>query len=374
MPKITRRQNTPTRYGAGASGVIKMLSQKLLHKNAKKVLKKAAKSFKKAKPYAKKTPKIIAPTVNGEWTRSLLVTKYKPCKGYNTMKNIINPGGVEDILTTTLLWGAGANDSKNQLVAVIYEQLGRSYGGTQIGAITDLIIRGAGSVANQFNTQTGNYVRKILYDYITYETSFTNNTPSCVKLTLYDCMAKTTAETTSASADTRACWITGLGDESGFVGAANAYFPGSVPTNSKYFNMKWKIIKKTVIQLGPGMTHYHKKHFAPKRLLDLEYVNKEISIKGLTTELLVVAEGMPTTSVTGLAQGPIALADMKLLVVQKIKCGIRVGGVFQAIKQQITNYLAGAPTHEYVEDTELPQTLDLKGTTAAATLIQGAIA
>ena len=290
------------------------------------------------------------------------------------MKNIINPGSVEDILTTTLTWGSGANDSKNQLVAVIYEQLGRNYNGTQIQAIADLVIRGSGSVANQFNTGTGNYVRKILYDYVTYETGFTNNTPSCIKLTLYDCLAKTTAENATASADTRACWSSGLQDESGFVGAATPYFPGSVPTNSKYFNMKWKILKKTVIQLGPGMTHYHKKHFAPKRLLDLEYVNKEISIRGLTTELLVVAEGMPTTSVQGLTSGPISLADMKLLVVQKIKCGIRVAGTFQAIKQQITNYLAGAPTKEIVEDTEFPQTMDLKGTTTATFLLPGAIA
>ena len=80
MTKVTRRTSTPVRYGAGASGVIKMLGQKLLHKAGKKLFKQAKKSFKKAKPNAKKTqtPKIISPTVNGEWTRSLLVTKYKP--------------------------------------------------------------------------------------------------------------------------------------------------------------------------------------------------------------------------------------------------------------------------------------------------------
>ena len=89
-------------------------------------------------------------------------------------------------------------------------------------------------------------------------------------------------------------------------------------------------------------------------------------VKGVHTELLVVAEGMPVSTTQGLTGVNIALADIKLLVVQKYKMCARMASIAEQRQAQQTSNLQTGVIHEFFTNTETGVLEDLKTTPMVA--------
>lgn len=290
----------------------------------------------------KKKATIIFPKVNGSYTQDMVVTKYKPNADYKINKKVSNPQKWQGILTTHLLNGVTSASQELQLVAAIKEWGTPGFDGdaSTLATIANYAIPAANSIG------VGRIGRKMVLDYAFYETSFTNQTPIAIKLTLIDVVTKVSRPLyTQSTTD----WVSGYSAYDG-PSTSLAGYPGAMPTESKQFNMNWNIVKKTQIHLDAGQTHYHKKLMRWNRCIDYQYYNDYNMIKGMNTELVVIAEGMPVNATQGLVSSNIALADIKLIVVQKFTVQARVAAILEKYSVQRTNALTAGMVNMWAQD------------------------
>jgi len=130
---------------------------------------------------------------------------------------------------------------------------------------------------------------------------WTNMSAGECTITFYLCMAKNTRST---SFDTEIEWGEGLDDASGLLGqtAISNTVIGNVPTQSKLFNMQWKIADKKTFKAQAGAKVNYNFTFKPQSIVDSEYWARHTYVKGMSYQLLVVTHGQ-----LGLSQNPLEL-------------------------------------------------------------------
>lgn len=125
---------------------------------------------------------------------------------------------------------------------------------------------------------------------VTCSAYLTNMSAGSSEITIYTVMSKNTK---TSSADPINDWSEGQDDTSGISGqlAVTPIRIGSKPTDSKLFNMNWRIVDKKRYSCGPGGKINYTFKFAPKNLCDTEYWSRNTYVKGMTFFTFVVTHG-----------------------------------------------------------------------------------
>lgn len=263
-----------------------------------------SKSHSKTKTKSKSKTKVVREQTSGESTSYTLI-KYKRKAFERTWTKLGNTCDYEGIGTVGItqvqslqqvavpVVGVYATDIQN-----VFSQAGSFWNDTT-STVIQLDPAHAGYKYNKFNIMT----YECIFEFI-------NQEPSDVSIELYDLISKVTEPTVRyANAD----WNNGLINQQG-IAAVNSYTqPYTVPTDSKLFNMTWRIHKKTVIRLAPGRLHKHTFKFHVNRVVDMGYWNDYAQVRGLTYQLMVVARGTPSDTVAGSTVGSIALTPVKII-------------------------------------------------------------
>jgi len=171
----------------------------------------------------------------------------------------------------------------------------------------------ANDTINSFNT-----IKKLLIDHIWCESLLTSSCSDLMFIDIYDCVSKITQPSLEAPALT---WANAIASEtantSGFaVGNYNQN-----PTQFKKFNIKWKVIKKTRVELGEGRTHKHVFQFKPNRFIDTAYGEEFQQIRGITVSQLLVIRG--GQAVRDVGSGAVGIGSVRLMYEATAKYTVR---------------------------------------------------
>lgn len=118
----------------------------------------------------------------------------------------------------------------------------------------------------------------------------TNMSAGASNIKLYTIMSKNTK---TSSAHPFLDWEEGQDDASGVPGQA-AVTPNRVsasPTESKLFNMNYKIVDMKKFEVGPGGKINHTFVFNPRSVVDTEYWARNTYVRGFTMWIMAVAYG-----------------------------------------------------------------------------------
>jgi len=135
----------------------------------------------------------------------------------------------------------------------------------------------------------------------------TNQSPAVCNLEIWTVMSKVTKVTYTNPEDD---WNTGDADSSST--ATNSWV-GSKPTESKFFNMNWKVKSVKKLQLAGGSTHTHVVDFNCRRYIDTEYWNKFQQIRGLTVAVFCIAWGQVGDTSNNPTVGSITTVPVKII-------------------------------------------------------------
>lgn len=157
--------------------------------------------------------------------------------------------------------------------------------------------------------QAGQRSMKFLVSSMTYSLMMSNMSLGSCEVEIYDLISKVS---TASVLLPNSQWTAGLVDEdvSALSPTINQY--GSVPTSSKAFNLTWKIVKRTKVELGPGRSHEHLFTQKPNIIMDSEYLRQFNQIKGITSAMMIVQKGLIGDSVVGTTSGVVTTTETKL--------------------------------------------------------------
>lgn len=321
-----KRKNTKPHHGGKRVKVSSKLKSRI--KNFKKV-KSVRKTFKR--PHLEK---IFRPPSSGV-SHSTTSLNHKGLKIAKSLKSLMPILRYRDFFTTGINTNVAATGfiSGVQTVGNVLN----TFVGPDITSLTNIGLKrysGTTQVGPQLSGQSNTQQSfKILLSHVSTTSSFTNAGSDCVILDIYDCISKKDY-TSTTYADPLTDWNQGvidttLGGTDYPTGAASGYryaynIPFTTPAESVLFMMKWKIVKRTKVELGLGRAHEHVFEYSPNKIVDTELyaANSSASTgnyqntKGLTHYQFVVARSIfldtvnSSTSVTGTT----SLGPVKVLV------------------------------------------------------------
>jgi hypothetical protein len=149
---------------------------------------------------------------------------------------------------------------------------------------------------------------------ITVKYIFTNASPESIVLYLYDVVPKTTTTSNRDTAVRLNCvdqWGVGLADIEGAQTNGTNYW-GNEPTETKAFNINYRVWKKRRIELGPGRSHEHIVHHRIAKYLDTSKAAESFQMRDFGFETLYVIHGLPTDDSKTLGGGNVTLAQAKV--------------------------------------------------------------
>jgi len=124
------------------------------------------------------------------------------------------------------------------------------------------------------------------------------------------------------------------------------------PTQSKAFNLKWKVLKRTSVQLVGGATHRHKFNISLRRLIDTDHFYNNGMVRGITCAQMIVVKGGQV--VTNAANSITTLPLAKVL--WEINCRYKGSGItFTPRKYLRFNTLSTAPIIPTIIDPDLDE-------------------
>lgn len=277
--------------------------------------------------------------------------KHKGVKLAKALKILMPTVRYRDFFTSnlnTLVSGTGY-ESGVQCAGIIFS----TFQGPDISNLVNIGLKNYSATTQQgpqigaeSNTQQS---FKIFLSHVNCISSYTNAGSDCVILDIYDCIAKKDFSS-GTYYDPLTDWNQGVIDTSlggttavpssgsGLQAAYN--IPFTTPSESKLFNMKWKIVQKTKVELGLGRAHDHVFEYTPNKILDTELFSANSSsstgnfenTKLLTHYQFAVARSVfldNTSSTT--ATGTVSLGPVKVLI-----GGTRMYS-FKLLGQQPTN-------------------------------------
>lgn len=133
------------------------------------------------------------------------------------------------------------------------------------------------------------FMNKCLQQYM-----FTNNQTNNVFVDIYDVVARR-----DNGWNPQAAFDAGLKDQ-GIASGTDAI--NVTPFMSTIFTQNWKVLKKTNIELGPGVSHRHIQSVALNKVWNAERMQEGgAHYQGMTTGILIVAWGAPNHDATTVA-------------------------------------------------------------------------
>lgn len=155
---------------------------------------------------------------------------------------------------------------------------------------------------------TGNrkmFIRKISATY-----TFVNQGPTSNITDVYWLLPK---DTQKVILDPAQIWNTGYSEFLGNASGNSSTFVGAKPTDSKDFNMVYKIVKKFTWKFDPGQERIIRFTFNVNRFVDTDYINSFQCIKGLTMQTLLVVKGVTADTAQTHAIANISLTPAKVI-------------------------------------------------------------
>ena len=186
------------------------------------------------------------------------------------------------------------NSQTVQYLTTVYEQpdvlniFNQAY--QNIPAIAPIDGAAPGPISVGTGVQPGSSSYKFYMNGVKLDITGTNMSAGGVSLKLYTIVSKNTK---TSSAHPFNDWEVGLDDASGILGKdkVNARRVGSSPTESKVFNMNYRIVDLKKYELGPGGKIHHTFVFNPRSLVDTEYWARNTYVRGFTMWIMAVGVG-----------------------------------------------------------------------------------
>jgi len=124
------------------------------------------------------------------------------------------------------------------------------------------------------------------------------------------------------------------------------------PTQSKAFNLKWKVLKRTSVQLVGGATHRHKFNISLRRLVDTDHFYNNGMVRGITCAQFIVVKGGQVVTDEGNNHTTLPLAK----VLWEISCRYKGSGItFTPRKYLRFNTLSTEPIVPTIIDPDLDE-------------------
>lgn len=240
------------------------------------------------------------------------------------------------------------------------------FSGTGINLIADNALQKLNylGVAMNASMQTGQKSFKIALEDFQVISTFTNQAPTSVEFEIYDLMCKSTSTNYE---DPKVCWEDGIDDiNQGASTVTTALQPYSAPTTSKRFNIAWKIMNVTKVELAAGRTHEHKFIKKLNLPIDTQYAAQYAQIKGVTHTQLIVLRGGLGDSNNNRTIGTVGFTAAKLLVVNRVKTNARLVSDNPRIYVQNSGLITTEPANVYVQDEGSGAVTDTKVVTTYA--------
>ena len=237
-------------------------------------------------------------------TESHANLSYKPGKAMKYLKLLSQPATWESIDQFQAISDPTLNNNNKQLITVPTT----FFTGTDFTTISaNLFV--TGQTTNAVAPSTFDQSFKLGIDGFACTFEFVNMVQTQAEIDIYEVISKITKPAYVSPATD---WQTGMTAQEGPGVYTISSALRSCPTESKAFNMTWKIIKKTTIELAPGELHKHTFVFKPKRQLDTEYYYTYNQIKGITGAIMMVFRGTPVDAVRGLSLGSVQQSPIKI--------------------------------------------------------------
>lgn len=263
---------------------------------------------------------VISSSNPGVTTKSFRKLRYKKPKAMKTMEKVGNlctyrtnsPFGLVGTNGLQVVSGDIGYNIANTGLPIMYSEtaIAELYNKAAIAYSTK-----ADGTDGQFRRQpyainTGT-ARKFFLKKGGYHIQISNQGPSTVELDCYWLMNKTTNE---AAVDPVTTWQKGLTETTQGQASAETIirFPGSKPTDSKAFNLAYKVLNKTKVFMVPGADHIFKYEFDINRIVDTAYLTQFNRFKGMTLQYMLVAKGSVADSNAGKVVGTVTTTDLKI--------------------------------------------------------------
>lgn len=271
----------------------------------------------------------------GVTTKSYKAVTYKMPKAMYSAKKL---GNVAIYRTNTQFGLVGTNGLQAISGDIAYNPantgLPTMYSATALKELYDKAAiaynQNVGTGTGNFNTvpisiQTGKET-KFFIKSGSYEIHLSNQGPATTEVDVYWLMSK---QSDSTAVNPHTVWNDGLVETAQGRQPTDTVlrFPGCKPTESKQFNMHYKILDVQKCFMVSGADHVFRYKFCPNRILDTAYINDLERINGITLQFMIVAKGSVADSNNGKAVGTVTTTDFKL-------CGI----VTERYTTQLLNY------------------------------------
>lgn len=157
---------------------------------------------------------------------------------------------------------------------------------------------------------TGYRSNKFLLKNLNIKMEFTNQSPAIANMEIWICVSKVT-KTVFSSPGTD--WATLADTATGASTVTSNTLIGCRPTQSKQFNMNWKVKKVHKLQLMGGQCHTSTFDYDIKRYIDMNYFNEMAQIKGITVGILTIVWGQVADSTPSYTVGSISTTPVKIV-------------------------------------------------------------
>ena len=306
----------------------------------KKYNKKYGKKFNKAAKGKNNKVPIPKAIKNGSGiTRSFHSISYKPTKMGKMAKYMLESSTYEQIDTRGVQSVIGTQGTTFGFQMCYGKAVGMAVDGPSMislfnAAQTNAL--GGYITGQQYIGGNDNAGYKMFIDSVETDLNITNQAQCDSFVSIYTLMSKNTADDGQTP---EADWSNGLQSATVGVGTAgNTLFPGAVPTTSKDFNIRWKVVHEQKLMLGSGASHIHTTKIKYGRLVDMEYFDSHVTVKGITYVHMIVWRGQPVDDGT---LNNITTAPVKLIMLKKIKYKTRLVSPTQRNYKQVDNQEAG---------------------------------
>lgn len=180
---------------------------------------------------------------------------------------------------------------------------------------------------------------KYVLDSVNCMTTITNVSASNADIEIWDLVSKVTCQTYQ---DPLTVWDSGTAAISGPYTLPARSVPYTVPTTSKTFNITWKVVKRSKVEISAGRSHQHILQFNPNVIVDSDYWNNYAQVKGLTVMTFITCRGQIADTVASYSSGTVTIAPVKLDCITRVRYNTR--SLFSAPRtyQLINNVTAPA--------------------------------
>ncbi|UYD39082.1 MAG: capsid protein [Wigfec virus K19_426] len=261
-----------------------------------------------------------------------LRTKYAPRKLSKAMKLLGNRATFEviDTVGSVSLMGlqsgaVWANIYKQTDIQDLYNKAAAQWNATALARVTLNASTAPTYSANRF-----------LLSNVNAELRLCNQTPGPIELDIYVLISKINQ---AAASNCITDWNTDQQNERGNNVVAQT-LPYCKPTGT-IFNRNWKRIKTYHVHMGPGCTHQLNWSFSPNRVMDMDYVKDFATIKGISSQILVVQRGTLGDDQNSKTVGTISIGPSKLIGSLHTRFTSQLLNFFPKNYYQVSDYAVG---------------------------------